>query len=170
MKLINWATRGFGLLFALLALYTIVQYYQQTISITERGLSNKNGILAICIGGAALAIWVARKVYVEMKKRQHPNYELTRQAVMFLRANHILFGWLALVTATAHGIYYLVVKTDRAFEVYTGWFAWGTLCVLTAMGIWFDKRLTEKKKIKNIKLYHIGLAFLFAAGALLHLL
>jgi hypothetical protein len=173
MKPISWLARGISFLFAFYALYTLYAFYlsgQSAQNFQFRGLSNQNGVFAMIVGGAALAIWVVRKVFVELKKREVPNYELTKQAIQFFRKNHIVFGWVTLVTVTAHGLYYLFISTNKQWEVYTGWISWGSLCVLTLLGIFFDKRLADKQTIKRVKLYHIGFAFVFTAGALLHML
>ena len=169
MKKINWITRSLGVLVFLLALYTMAEYYLSGAQ-GLRGISNNNGVLAAVLGGAALGIWLVRKLYVEMKKRGQTDFSLHRQAIQFFRSNHILFGWLTLFTTTAHGLYYLFVKSDKAFAIYTGWTCWVALCGLTVLGIWFEKRLDEHKKTKQVRLYHIGLAFLFAGSAVLHLL
>ncbi|KEO84910.1 hypothetical protein EL26_02550 [Tumebacillus flagellatus] len=160
-------------MFGIYALYALYVYFlsgQTASDFPFRGLSNQNGVFGMIVGGAAIAIWVARRIYVEMKKRKLPDFELTRQAILFLRKNHIVFGWITLVTVTAHGLYYLFVSTNKTFEVYTGWISWGVLVVLTLLGVFFDKKLADKQKIKRVKLYHIGFAFVFAAGALLHML
>ncbi|MGZ4123841.1 MAG: hypothetical protein ACXVOI_11645 [Tumebacillaceae bacterium] len=172
MKPIIWIARGCAYLFVVYSLYTLWMFYfsgQSASNFQFRGLSDQNAVWAMIVGSCALMIWVVRRIYIELKRREVPNYELTKHAILFFRKNHIVFGWVTLITVTAHGLYYLFVYSDKRWDVYTGWSSWGALCVLALLGVFFDKKLTSRQSIKRVKIYHIGLAFVFVVGVTLHM-
>ena len=130
--------------------------------------SNQYGALGMLAGGGAVAIWVLRKAYVLVKKRQFSDFEVTRSTLLFLRRHHILLGWATLMTGTAHGIYFLLRYPNRLFEVYTGLLTLVLLVVLAGMGIWLDYRLAAKQRSKRVRGSHIALAVGFLVTLLIH--
>lgn len=141
-----------------------------SLGLPIQAVSNGLGALSVAAGSAAIGIWVARKLYIEIKKRKIPDFQLTRTALLFLRRHHILLGWTTLLVATSHGIYYLMNYPNRAVNIFTGLFAWLMLALLVSLGSWLDYKLKAKQKMKKVRLYHMAIAFIFIAGMVIHIL
>lgn len=135
-----------------------------------RGISNLVGAWAVVLGLAAVAIWIARKFYVEVKKRQWPDFDLTKSTMLYLRRHHILLGWATLFAVSAHGIYYLLLYPDKLTQIVTGLVAWGSLVVLVALGVLLDYKIIGKQKSRSIRIYHFAWAVVFILGMLVHLM
>lgn len=124
--------------------------------------SNVLGASALCSAGAAVAIWIVRKVYIEVKRRKFPDFDVTRQTLLFLRKHHILFGWATILAASAHGVYYLLLYPYRQLQVFTGSIAWLCLVFLAGVGVWLNEKLTTKKmNSKRTRMHHFTWAVIF---------
>ncbi|UOF92471.1 hypothetical protein LSG31_10095 [Fodinisporobacter ferrooxydans] len=175
MKLLHRFVTIGGFVLGLLSFVATIGFYkfadaQNPFLYPFRGISNLFGGLSVAVGVAAVSIWILRKLYVEIKKRKIPDFELTRAALLFLRKHHILLGWLTIVTAGAHGIYYMLQYPNQAFRIYTGLVAWILLVILAGLGAFLNYKLRDKQKSKTTRLYHIVFAIFFLAGMVIHTL
>jgi hypothetical protein len=164
---------GYGLMGLSICL-SVVFYLnsnQQTVyGFRVKEISNLFGDCAVVVGITAVSIWIVRKGYIELKKRKIPDYDITRAMLLFLRKHHILLGWTTILTATAHGTYYVMRYPNKQFEIFTGLFAWSVLAILVMVGVFLDYRLKERLRTKRIRVYHIVLAVLFMAGIAVHVM
>jgi hypothetical protein len=184
LKLIHMITRTAGYLSILAALLAGVVFYTQSAVDTHgaqvgrvgagghnlKGISNLVGAWAVVLGVAAVAIWVTRKIYIQVKKRQWPDFDLTKSTMLYLRRHHILLGWATLVTVSAHGIYYLLQYPNKQTQIVTGLIAWGALVVLVALGLLLDFKIQSKQKSRRVRVSHFALAAFFIIGMLIHLM
>ncbi len=152
-------------------LLTVLFYaHSGQIGFQDRGLSNQLGAWSVLAACLAVGIWVSRKMYIQVKKRKVPDFDLAKQTLLYLRKHHILLGWATIATASAHGIYYLLLYPNRRGEIYTGLIAWLALAMLIGLGVWLDYRLAAKKSPKQVRMYHITLAVIFILAMFLHVM
>lgn len=173
VKVINLLTRVLVFILILSALYLSVVFYLHANTMherTDRGLSNLLGDWAMVVGISAAAMWIARKIYIKVKKRQFPDFNVTQTTLIYLRKHHILLGWTTVFTASAHGIYYLLRYPDKQGQIYTGLFAWGALVLLVGMGLMLDFKIKKRQRARKVRVYHIILATLFMVGMLVHVM
>ncbi len=163
-----------GYLFAGISIVAIPFYYlyinNANYRFMLRGSSNLLGNIALGASIAAVGIWVIRKIYLEIKKREIKDYNITKQSALFLRKHHILIGWVVIFASTAHGIYFLLNYPNRQNEIYTGLFIWLALVFLAGIGAFFDFKLKDKRKHKKIRIYHITFSVLFLLGLIIHVM
>ncbi|MDB5054727.1 MAG: putative rane protein [Bacilli bacterium] len=173
-KAIHWATFLLGsilLAYAAFAGIMLILYPQQS-ALTFWNLRNTDhqlSTLAQLTAFAAVGFWVTKTAFLTLKKNGvvQPT-AILRNIFPFFQKHHVLIGWIVLVTTSAHGLYYILHKSDRMNMMVTGWIAWSGLIVLAFIGVFFDQRLKEKKKTKQIRLYHIGFSIVFLIGFVLH--
>jgi hypothetical protein len=172
-KTIHVITYSFGfilLIYAMFATILLILYPQQS-GLTFwnlRGTDHQLSTSAEFTAFAAAGLWITKTAFVTLKGKGILPYDLLKRVVVYFHQHHILIGWVALVTTSAHGLYYILHQSDRLNMMITGWVAWSALIVLAFIGVFFDQRLKEKKKTKQIRLYHIGFSVLFMAGLVLH--
>jgi hypothetical protein len=132
-------------------------------------MSNGTGIVALGLAIGAVSIWVARRLYVEMKKRKIPYYDIPRHVLLFLREHHMFIGWLTLITATAHAVYYLLRIPHKMDRGLTGLTAWMLLAILASLGYWFQRGLQRKQHLKQVRTLHVVIAVVFLFVLILHI-
>jgi hypothetical protein len=155
---------GCGVLFGLM-----VYISPQVFGFQIGRLSNLFGALSVSASFAAVIVWIVRKIYIQVKKRSIPDFELTKVTLLFLRKHHISLGWLAIMVATAHGVYWLLRYPNFRGRTFTGLTAWVTLALLVVFGACLDYRIKVKILPKKIRLYHITLAIVFIVAMFLHI-
>jgi hypothetical protein len=119
---------------------------------------------------AAAGLWISKTAFIAMNGKGSALLDPLKQLFLFFQRHHVLLGWVVLVTTSAHGLYYILHKSDRFNMMVTGWVAWSGLLVLALVGVFFDQRLRERKKTKQIRLYHIGFSVVFMVGFIMHVL
>jgi hypothetical protein len=117
---------------------------------------------------AAIGFWVTKTAFLALKKQELQPAALIKPLFLQLQKHHVLIGWVVLLTTSAHGLYYILHKSDRNDMMVSGWIAWSGLIILAFIGVYFEKWLKERKKTKKIRLYHIGFSLVFLVGFVLH--
>jgi hypothetical protein len=135
-----------------------------------RGSDHQLSSAAEYFAFAAAGLWVTKTAFIALSQKETAMLDPLKQLFLFFQRHHVLLGWVALVTTSAHGLYYILHRSDRLSMMVTGWVAWSGLIVLAFIGVFFDQRLREKKKTKQIRLYHIGFSVVFMFGFILHVL
>jgi len=132
------------------------------------GMSQLLGALSLLVAFATISIWIVRRIYIEIKKRNIPDFNIAKTTLLILKKHHVLLGWATLLTATAHGLFYILHYPNRSDRIYTGLLAWTALILLMVFGTWLDYRLTVRVRAKQIRMYHVALASLFMITMIIH--
>jgi hypothetical protein len=172
-KTIHLITLLIGILLLAFAVYDafLLLLYPQQNALTFwnlRGSDKQLSTAAEYTAYAAAGLWITKTALYLLKNKGIDSGDWLKKLFLFFRQHHVLLGWIALVTTSAHGLYYILHHSDRPNMILTGWIAWSALIVLAGLGVFFDHSLKEKKKTKQIRLYHIGFSILFMGGLILH--
>jgi hypothetical protein len=175
----TWGTGK--LLIVVSLLFCLVAFLPDPFFISHSQLligSSLLGVISIYISIYSISQWTMRGWYLLLKKR--PGSLLTRyvrNVLLFLRTYHYLFGWLVLVTATAHAAYFLppylrgqLPDTATArLVVGTGLLEWALLALLVTLGLATAYAIKHKHTLRKIRLFHLLTSLAFIACFLLHL-
>jgi hypothetical protein len=172
-KTIHLFVLVFGFLLFIYALYdsVLLIIYPQQSSLTFWSLRSSDKQLSSAAeytAFAAAGLWITKTAFIALKGKELLLIAFLKQLFSFFQKHHILLGWVALVTTSAHGLYYILHRSDRLNMMITGWVAWSALLILAFIGVFFDQRINEKKKTKQIRLYHIGFSVIFMVGLIMH--
>jgi hypothetical protein len=115
--------------------------------------------------------------YLFIKKKALPALaRWSRTILLFFRNQHLFFGWLVLVTATAHAFFFVPAMLGLPLQevlnesgIATGLIAWGLLLCLVALGLWIAYAVRHKRRFQRLRLVHVIVALVFIAGFLLHI-
>lgn len=88
-----------------------------------------------------------------------------RKIWLFLKARHVLFGWIAVAAAAGHSVYFLVFLPKQMNVVISGLAAFAIMMPLVVAGFYFDKKARMDKRIRII---HTILGFGFIASLIWH--
>lgn len=89
----------------------------------------------------------------------------TKKIWLFLKARHVLFGWIVAAAATSHSVYFLVFLPQQMSITISGLVALGIMASLVVIGFYFDKKARANKRIRII---HTILGFSFIASLIYH--
>jgi hypothetical protein len=172
-RTIHIITSSIGLmliLYAAFAAFLLIWYPQQSALTfwNLRGSDHNLSTFAELGTFAAVGLWTTKTAFLALKGKGIKPLEQLKQLFLFFQKHHVLIGWAVLVTTSAHGLYYILHQSDRMNMMVTGWVAWSGLIVLAFLGVFFDQRLKEKKKTKQIRFYHIGFSIVFLVAFVLH--
>jgi len=164
---------GFLLLvYAVIDVIMLIGYPQQS-ALSFWNLRRSDSLLenfAEIAAFAAIGFWVTKTGFLTLKRKAIQPAALIKPLFLLFQKHHVLIGWVVLLTTSAHGLYYILHKSDRLNMLVTGWIAWSGLIVLAFIGVFFEQRLQLRKKTKKIRLYHIGFSLVFLVGFVLHVL
>jgi len=174
-KVFNRFIMVIGLLLICYAAFNIVLFivYPQPNLLSYwnlRGSNDQLESLAEIAAFAAVGFWATKKAYTMLKKQGIQEAVFIKPFFQLFQKHHVLIGWVVLLTTSAHGLYYILHKTDRENMMITGWLAWSGLIVLAFVGVFFDHRIKSRKQTKRIRFYHIGFSLVFLVGFVLHVL
>jgi hypothetical protein len=119
------------------------------------GIFKTLGTVAVFVGAAAFCWFWFRK------KLRSPS-AIVRQLGQLLRFVHKALGWAALAAVAAHGIYFLLYKSQDA-KIYSGLAAFAILLALAGYGFFINK-----VRNKWMRLVHRSLGVAWAPALLLH--
>ncbi|TJY42342.1 hypothetical protein E5161_10115 [Cohnella pontilimi] len=86
---------------------------------------------------------------------------------LFLKARHVLFGWIVAAAATSHSVYFLVFLPQQMSMTISGLAALVIMAPLVIVGFYFDKKARANKRIRIL---HTILGFSFIAGLIYHVI
>lgn len=166
---VGWATVSIGLLIGGASVWLCGAALAEVTG-ADRGSSNLIGALSFLIAVFALSQWTTRQWYLVVKWAAiRPVAKATRGMLLYLRDHHMFFGWLVLLTATAHAVILIPFWSHLSqYEVVTGFVALAVLALLTALGQWIELRVRRKQLAPNARWLHTVLAFAFLAAFALH--
>lgn len=134
------------------------------------GTSNLLGFVAFLIAIDLWSQWVTRRGYLLLKKQQL-SWVATRmrEAFLFLRQHHQFLGWLVVITAVAHVVYFLPILANVSqYEVITGFVALAFLAVGTGLGWWIELAVRRKRASQRLRLLHFLVAIAFVLAFIVH--
>ena len=135
------------------------------------GLAGIMGVFSFGIGIYALEEWVARRWYLTVKRGSLAF--ITRSArdfYLFVRQHHNFFGWIVLLTASAHSILLLLQVNQLHFgAVWSGFLAWGIAGVLFMLGLIADRAMRRKQIFAGLRVWHIGFSLAFFTAIIIHI-
>ena len=157
-----------------LAYLFLPEWLRDPISVLERRVLLFGGLSSVAIA-AAFTFWVAKRLRGRFAKQSFEDFGLARGWMRFLREHHTLFGWAALVTATAHSLYFALDSPALTTHAVTGWAAWGAMVMLVAAGMLLNCSMQMRDKPGRAPAYrpayrrvHTALAALFVVALSLH--
>lgn len=173
LKIISWLIWVTSILLLCASAYYIVidgLYNNQTHALGQNleGMSNTMGTFSFLWGLAAVFILFSKRLFQRLHKKTGNEREVVRRILLLAKDHHNLFGWVTVVAATAHGIYFLFHSPDSWFEFYSGTGAWIALVLLTISGMWMNNVVKTPKRAKAIRVSHIALTIGYAAAIELH--
>jgi len=169
---VRWATWGVGLFIGGISVLACVGLllHAQTGAVADVGLSNLLGYVSFLVAIYAATLWLTRHWYL-LIKRQTLRWlaRQSRHMLRYLRDHHRFFGWLVLLTATAHTVLLLpIVAHLSSYEVITGIVALALLAALTALGEWIEYRVRHKRLAPHARLWHSLLTIVFLVAFAFH--
>lgn len=168
---VHWITWIVGAMIIVASIALCASLIAPQLLTVNRGVGNFLGALSFFITIYAGMQWVARKWFVFIKTRTIAFIvKATRNFLMFLRKQHIFFGWLVAIAAIAHIAVYLPILTQtRGYEIITGFVAIGILAIIALLGawMWIVTTLKKQRMPETIHAIHAALtvAFLLALAA-----
>lgn len=118
---------------------------------------------------AAFALWLARLLFLQLKKRKFAFLNWIQLAFKLLREHHTLIGWAAFSGALAHGSYFFLQTNEEWESIYSGLATLIGFALLVTFGLILDKWAKGKKYLTYKKVHQaIAIVFGFALGV--HLL
>ncbi|AST07050.1 hypothetical protein AF2641_09295 [Anoxybacillus flavithermus] len=126
------------------------------------------GTLAEFSAIAGGGMWLVRHAFIQGKKRNIRWQHDLKEAFLFFRKYHTLFGYLALFLVVSHGTYFLLHHDDKMGRVYSGIGALAGLLLVSVVGYVLQR--SKGKQSRSYKKVHQWAAFLFAIGLAIHLL
>jgi hypothetical protein len=176
---IDWATWAVGSLFVLLSAVTAFFLFLPEQSTPSNGeghallIGQNNNILgnfALVLGFCAFGQWTTMRGYQLAKPRlQAFLAKQVRLFLTFIRKYHQLFGWLVLITATAHAVSY-IYRLDKysTRTLVAGIVTWLLLVGLAGLGLWMDYTARKKITFKSQRWVHFVTALLFFVALIVH--
>jgi hypothetical protein len=165
---VRWVTLAIGWLLIALSIGATVML---PFSATASSVGILMGVFSFGVGIFALGEWVARRWYVTVKRASLAFVTRTaRNFYLFVRQHHNFFGWIVLITATAHSLAFLPLLGRISFgAVWSGALAWIVVTLLFGIGLIVDQMVKRKRRFAQIRLWHIGIALAFFAAIIIHI-
>ncbi|HEY1351504.1 MAG TPA: hypothetical protein VGF67_17935 [Ktedonobacteraceae bacterium] len=131
------------------------------------------GALSFLVAVYAASQWPMRRWYVGIK--QQASRWLLRPArdfLVFLRRQHLFFGWVVAAGAFGHMIFFVPTLARIAvYEEVTGWIALGILALMVLLGLWlwFVTAVRKQRLPRGVRVVHSALAMAFFLALFLHI-
>ncbi|MBT2678895.1 hypothetical protein J7E38_07755 [Bacillus sp. ISL-35] len=132
-------------------------------------LYEKVGSIAEIGAIAAFALWLARILFLQLKKRKVGFLKWVQLAFKLLREHHTLIGWAAFSGALAHGSYFFLQTNEEWESIYSGLATLIGFAFLVTFGLILDKWAKGKKYLAYKKI-HQAFAIVFGIALGAHLL
>ncbi|MEH7444615.1 hypothetical protein V7201_20065 [Bacillus sp. JJ1122] len=132
-------------------------------------LYKKMGTMAEIAAIAAIALWVIRLAFIELKKRKFTYIKWVQLGFKMLREHHIIIGWVAFSAALAHGSYFFLQTSEEAESIYSGLATLIGFAILVSFGFVLNK-WGKGKEYLRFKKIHQAFAIVFGIALGIHLL
>jgi hypothetical protein len=142
-----------------------------TNTVDDFDWSNLLGTLSFLIAVHAAGLWSTRRWYVLVKAGISRTLALlTRPILLYLRRHHTFLGWVVLLTATGHSLYFLLnLPRLGTYRVITGLIDWVILGTVIGGGLLITWGKTHKQRTGRARRTHIALTVLFLLAFVLHI-
>jgi len=127
------------------------------------------GTLAEFSAIAGGGMWLIRHAFIQAKTRNIRWQHDVKEAFLFFRKYHTLFGWLTLFLVISHGTYFLFHHVNKMGRVYSGIGALAGLLLVSILG-YVLQRFSKGKQSRSYKKLHQLAALLFGGALAVHLL
>lgn len=174
VKIMAWVVWGTSLLVLGLSasgmLVDIIDAHQAfAFGYSLEGVSNAIGTFGFLWGLAAVFIFFSKRLFRRLKSKRVKDGDVVRRIVLLAQDHHNLFGWVTLVAATGHGVYFLFHRPNTWAEFYSGVGAWIALVLLATSGIFIGRLRKSPARSKAILISHMALTAGYAGAILLHI-
>lgn len=168
---VNWVTWIIGSCLIIVSTFFALSLLVPIGTAPDVGLSNLLGFVAFLIAIDSWGQWVTRRWYLVLKRLAVPWLATRiRNFFLFLRQHHQFLGWLVVITAVAHAVYFLPVLANVSrYEVITGFIALGLLGMGAGFGWWIELAVRRKRASQKLRLLHFLLAIVFVLAFMLHI-
>ncbi len=143
-------------------------YFAHILDFQILGYSNTIGDVSKVVAFPALALWAAHQLYRATKRQRTPVQDGIRRAFVFLRRQHAFLGWVVFATASAHGLYFVLLGRFGGSRAITGYLTWLLLLALVGLGWALDLLRRRRPWLANVHVWHILVAAVFLVALLLH--
>ncbi|MBE3557790.1 MAG: hypothetical protein IMW89_01000 [Ktedonobacteraceae bacterium] len=140
-------------------------------------LSGALGAVAFLVSVYSVNQWTMRRWYVYAKRQAFSSLaEKSRRFMLFLRQHHFFFGWVVLLTAIAHAMYYVPSLIQHPMyllqrpAIFTGTIGLLVLIVLAGLGLWVNSAIKHKRLPGSTRMVHFATALVFLGVFVLHLI
>lgn len=134
---------------------------------------NLVGLFSLLVAVYAASQWVTRQWFVKMKRRAEKwLIQASKQVLMFLRKQHVFFGWIVVAGAVGHMVFFFpTLSSINTYEEITGFIAIGILALMVILGIWLWLQTSWRKQRmpKTVHTVHSALTIAFFLMLFLHI-
>ncbi|WNB93875.1 hypothetical protein [Bacillus sp. NEB1478] len=133
-----------------------------------KGIDKNVGTIAEIVSIGAALLWLFRKVWLELKKRNVIFVEYVQMVFLTLKYFHIYFGLTVLILAFAHGLFFLLYPVRESIRIYSGIAVFSSFIILDLLG-WRHQRSIKTKNALKTKKIHVAFAIIFGILLLIHI-
>lgn len=131
------------------------------------------GALSFLVAVYAAGQWAMRRWYVWIKQQAGARViRATRDCLVFLRTQHLFFGWVVGAGALGHLVFFFpVLAHTSVYEEITGFVALGILALMVLLGLclWFVSTVRKQRIPGAVRGVHAALAIAFFLALFLHI-
>lgn len=131
------------------------------------------GALSFLVAVYAASQWTMRRWYVWIKQQAGAwVVRSTRDFLVFLRTQHLFFGWVVAAGALGHMVFFFpALAHTSVYEEVTGFVALGILALMVLLGLWlWFVSVVRKQRIPGVvRSVHAILAIAFFLALFLHI-
>ncbi len=167
---VNWITWIIGTFLIVVSTLFCLSLIAPVGVSADLGTSNLLGFIAFLIAVDSWSQWIARRSYLLFKRGALPWLtQRVRNAFLFLRKQHQFLGWLVVITAAAHALYFLpILARVSLYEVITGFIALAILALGAGLGWWIELAVRRKRASQRLRLLHFVVAIAFVLAFIVH--
>jgi hypothetical protein len=167
---VNWITWIIGTFLIVVSVLFCLSIVAPVGVSADVGTSNLLGAIAFLIAIYSWSQWIMMRSYLFIKRGTLPRLtERARNAFLFLRKHHQFLGWLVVITAVAHALYFLpILARVSLYEVVTGFIALALLALGAGLGWWIELVVRRKRASQRLRLLHFLVAIVFVLAFIMH--
>jgi hypothetical protein len=167
---VRWVTWLIGISLIIVSIFFGLSLVAPVGVAPDIGTSNLLGFIAFLIAIDSWAQWITRRGYLALKNlKLQWAAKRVRGAFLFLREHHQFLGWLVVITALAHVVYFLpILARVSLYEVVTGFVALALLALGTGLGWWIELAVRKKRASQKLRLFHLLVAIAFMLAFIVH--
>ncbi|MHB8596396.1 MAG: hypothetical protein ACYDER_06245 [Ktedonobacteraceae bacterium] len=134
---------------------------------------NLVGVFSFLVAVYAASQWVTRQWFVKIKRHAEKwLVQASKQVLMFLRKQHLFFGWIVVAGAVGHMVFFFpILSRINIYEEITGFVAIGILALMVILGawLWIQTAWRKRRMPKTVHTLHASLTIAFFLTLFLHI-